>query len=138
MIDKARIECECGPDPSSVRTARQLVTKALAGWDMHDLVDVADLLTSELVSNAVVHAGTAFTVAVEAEPPVARVEVQDGVGDMPLPVRTQGDSEHGRGLMLVEALASQWGSRAVDGGKVVWFVLRSALGGGVGCRSALA
>lgn len=132
-----KIEYECQPDPSSVRKARELVTSALAAWDMDDLVDVAELLTSELVTNAVLHAGTAFRVAVEAEPPVARVEVSDGRIDPPVPTVPARDHDHGRGLMLVEALASQWGSRVVDGGKVVWFALTSALAEPGGRSAAL-
>lgn len=122
-----RVEMQCEADPSSARKARDLVTSALAAWEMDDLVEVAQLLTSELVSNAVLHAGTDFQVAVEGEPPVARVEVHDGVGAMPVPTSAPIESEHGRGLMLVSALANQWGSRMVDGGKVVWFSLTSAL-----------
>lgn len=127
MIERAKIECECEPDPSSVRRARELVSAALTAWDMDDLVEVAELLTSELATNAVLHAGTAFRVAVKAEPPVARVEVIDGVRGMPVPATGPNQSEHGRGLVLVEALARQWGSRVVDGGKVVWFTLASAM-----------
>ena len=127
LIDPVKVECECEPDPSSVRKARELVSAALAAWYMDDLVDVAELLTSDLVSNAVVHAGTAFRVAVEAAPPVARVEVHDAAPALPVVDSPPPDSEHGRGLFLVETLAAQWGTRVVEGGKVVWFVLRSAL-----------
>lgn len=122
-----RVEMECQPEPSSARAARELVAAALAAWEMDDLVEVAQLLTSELVTNVVLHAKTAFQVAVEAEPPVARVEVHDAVEHLPVRAPAPLESEHGRGLMLVEALASQWGSRVADGGKVVWFSLRSVL-----------
>ena len=128
MIEPAKVECECEPDPSAVRRARELVAAALASWDRDDVVEVAELLTSELVSNAVVHARTAFTVSVQADPPVARIEVHDRLPSLPMPEAAPADeSEHGRGLLLVEALASQWGARVAEGGKVVWFVLRSAL-----------
>lgn len=91
-----------------------------------DGVDAILLLVSELVTNAVVHAGPAtgdrdIVLTVDRANGVVHVEVSDR--DPTLPVRGEpasGDPA-GRGLRLVDALASDWGVIPCDGGKVVWF-----------------
>lgn len=86
-------------------------------------LDTLELLVSELVTNAVQHAPHTSTVTVELlrTGRTMRIAVTDAGVLLPRP-RTSVESadEHGRGLMLVEALASCWGSRPVPGGKVVW------------------
>jgi anti-sigma regulatory factor (Ser/Thr protein kinase) len=95
-------------------------------------VDVAILLTSELVANAVTHADDGDG---EAAGPIwmrlrcaageLRVEVHDGSPVLPEPVPSQADddAETGRGLMLVDALAAEWGYYRTSDGKVVYFTL---------------
>lgn len=88
--------------------------------------DVAQLLVTELVTNAVVHARSEVCVGVSCSGPRIRVEVAD---DCPLPPRPRVpglDDTTGRGLLLVEALAAAWGSDATDAGKTVWFELSEA------------
>jgi anti-sigma regulatory factor (Ser/Thr protein kinase) len=85
--------------------------------------DVAELLTSELVTNALVHTdhGAVVTATVAARTGL-RVEVRDFDGVPPLPyVPVQDDSTHGRGLFLVQALADAWGVQGHGVGKTVWF-----------------
>ncbi len=93
------------------------------------------LLTSELVSNAVRHARTPFTVTVEAAGDVVRVAVADGDRTRPRPGWPDPTAEHGRGLHLVGRLAHAWGveehgsptrpgeAPGQEAGKTVWFVL---------------
>lgn len=80
------------------------------------------LLTNELVTNAILHADSEIDVVVDVEDTTVRVEVRDA--SKRAPVRRQGEptSMAGRGLSLVEALASDWGVDTIPGdGKAVWF-----------------
>jgi anti-sigma regulatory factor (Ser/Thr protein kinase) len=81
------------------------------------------LLTSELASNAVEHATGGFTVALRYAKPTIRVEVFDRGADLPAIRDLPMDADRGRGLVLVDRLASGWGANAAAGGKVVWFEL---------------
>lgn len=120
----SRIESEFAATPAAVRQARAFVEATLAAWDLDDVAEVAVLLTSELTTNAVRHARTAFTVAVACRPPELVVEVGDGSDSLPVQRPKSVRSEGGRGLQLVAALARSWGTRRRrGGGKVVWFQL---------------
>lgn len=103
--------------------ARRHVNGACADWP-DEPADVARLLTSELVTNAVVHGTGAVTLVVRCDGAALRVEVEDGDPTCPTP-RTDPDTagENGRGLALVAALADRWGAEPHAGGKRVWFEL---------------
>jgi anti-sigma regulatory factor (Ser/Thr protein kinase) len=100
-------------------------------WGGPELEAVAELLTSELVTNALVHtdAGAEVTATVvddrdrDGATDRLRVEVRDFVARRPRPRRPGGESTHGRGLLLVQTLADAWGVRTQGAGKVVWFEL---------------
>ena len=82
------------------------------------------LLTSELVANAVRHAPPPLHLSAEITPAVIRVEVHDGGGTaVPAPRTAQRSDRNGRGLAIIEALASRWGTEHTKTGKVVWFEL---------------
>lgn len=126
-----RVEAEYGAEPLSVRHARAFVAATLAAWDLDDLSEVALLLTSEVVTNAIVHARTTFRLTLELDEPDLIVEVSDGSPAEPAALAASDlgsdDAVHGRGLQLVDALAGSWGwRRAANGEKVVWFLLRAA------------
>ncbi|MEV6260821.1 ATP-binding protein [Streptomyces sp. NPDC051784] len=89
-------------------------------------VAVAELLLSELVTNALIHTRNGAVVTVTTAPGRVRVEVRDFVpGQEPAPyVPNADDGTHGRGLLLVQNLADSWGVTAQALGKVVWFELR--------------
>lgn len=110
------------PARTSPRAARQFVHGLLAGVP-DDESDLALVLTSELVTNAVVHARTDVDVRVELGDGLVRVTVRDGDGHLPHPRVVPPDAAGGRGLHLVRALASSWGVDRDPGGKIVWFVL---------------
>jgi len=93
----------------------------LAAWDCDDPDEVAVLLTSEVVANAVRHAATACAVRVDLEGDVLRVEVADGSATLPQLRRPRPDDFGGRGLVLVESFARRWGAEPTPTGKVVWF-----------------
>ena len=109
-------------EPGSVGDARTFVVDTLSDWNADRHLEVAALLTSELVTNAVLHSGCeAMTLTMHLESGRLRVEVQD---DNPrLPARTGGGNvmARGRGLTLVEALSARWGADRTADGKCVWF-----------------
>ncbi|MFJ9829721.1 ATP-binding protein [Streptomyces sp. NPDC101160] len=96
----------------------------LGGWGGPGATDVAELLTSELVTNALVHTEQGAIVTATVDPEQLRVEVRDFVPDLKQPsVPPADDGTHGRGLVLVQALADSWGVDRSGAGKVVWFEL---------------
>jgi anti-sigma regulatory factor (Ser/Thr protein kinase) len=109
----------------TLSSSRAFVKATLAAWGLHHLEDIAALLSNELASNAIQHAGGAYQLTIELDPPQLRVEVIDPSPALPAVPATRGptDSESGRGLLLVEALAARWGTRLLSGGKAVWFAL---------------
>jgi DNA-binding NarL/FixJ family response regulator len=109
-------------DTQSARAARRFVTQALTGAEDDDLTDTVTLLVSELVTNAVVHAGSDVEVLVRLTATAARVEVTDASARAVAPRAAASDDASGRGLALVGSLARRWGVRPVPGGgKTVWF-----------------
>ncbi len=119
----SRVEQEFEGTPAAVSAARAFVSATLLAWDLDEVAEVAVLLTSELTTNAVRHARTAFRVVVSCRPPDLVVEVADGSPDHPAPRLAPPSAEGGRGLQLVQALARSWGTRPADQGKVVWFAI---------------
>jgi anti-sigma regulatory factor (Ser/Thr protein kinase)/anti-anti-sigma regulatory factor len=112
------------PIAGAARSARNLVTEACVRWKMPALVPDASIVVSELVANAVLHAGTIFTVRISLRPRYVHIAVRDG--SMMVPVIPPKDQrvEGGRGLLLVMALAAAWGHLQTPDGKVVWATLR--------------
>jgi anti-sigma regulatory factor (Ser/Thr protein kinase) len=104
------------------------VRVTLQDWGCDGVADEVALLTSELVTNAVLHAGTPIELVVEERPDAVRVEVRDTSDEVPVRRQVSPDATYGRGLALVEAVARDWGVRQIpDDGKAVWFELaRSA------------
>jgi anti-sigma regulatory factor (Ser/Thr protein kinase) len=119
------------PDIASARAARKWLTNRISAERTEPLVEVASLLLSELVTNAVLHAGTDIDVAVELPDAAIRVEVADRNPVHPAPKGYAPDAGTGRGLVLVEALADEWGVADAGAGKVVWFVVSEG-GAGAG------
>jgi len=109
-------------DITSPRAAREFVA-AILGHPDDEATKMALVLTSELVTNAVLHARTEVDVRVDLDAERMRVEVADGDPRLPTPLDLTPDALGGRGLFLVEQLAAAWGSDPCDGGKVVWFTL---------------
>ncbi|TQK51471.1 PAS domain S-box-containing protein [Streptomyces sp. SLBN-118] len=125
----ARAAATFDPVGRSVATARAFVRDTLHGWGYSDVVDDAVVLTSELVTNAVVHAGTAADVLCLRTDDGVRVEVGDRYPEREIPLQGSGrvivspDRENGRGLLLCAALASRWGVEYTPTHKQVWFQL---------------
>ncbi|MFF5337297.1 SpoIIE family protein phosphatase [Streptomyces sp. NPDC013181] len=125
----ARAAATFDPVARSVATARAFVRDTLQGWGYTDVVDDAVVLTSELVTNAVVHAGTAADVLCLRTEDGVRVEISDRYPEREIPLQSAGldlgspDRENGRGLLLCAALASRWGVDYSPTRKHVWFQL---------------
>ena len=117
MISKIDLPSE----PSSPGRARRFVTDTLG--DVATDVDRAALLVSELVTNAVLHAGTQLEVAVEIRPRLVQVSVRDGSDAQPALRRYDRYAATGRGLHLLETLADRWGVDVEAEQKRVWFEL---------------
>lgn len=114
---------ELPPDPTSAAMARQAVRDACAGIDVD--LDLLVLCTSELVANAVLHGMPPLQLAVVVGDEAIRVEVRDGSSQLALRRRpVVADTLSGRGLGILEAAASEWGSEPTGTGKVTWFDLR--------------
>ncbi|MEO6318536.1 MAG: ATP-binding protein [Acidimicrobiales bacterium] len=106
--------------------ARQFVAERLERWELRHLIPEAVLMTSELASNAVKHVGQPFTVEVDNLGDGVRVTVADPSPEPPTPRQTSVDEIGGRGLNIVEAMATSTGvTLHGDSGKAVWFELRS-------------
>ncbi len=124
LLLSRRVDREFEGEAAAVRSARTFVESTLAAWELDEVAEVAVLLTSELSTNAVCHARTAFWVAVSCAPAELVVEVADGSDALPVTRPKVLRAEGGRGMQLVEGLARAWGARRVGGGgKVVWFEL---------------
>ncbi len=111
-------------DMSSIRQARELVRVSCAGAGLRPRTsDTAVLLTSEVVTNALVHARSAPRLEVAVGPGSVLVEVGDDDRSRPRPVDIAPGAVSGHGLRLVDQLAADWGVRPDCSGKVVWFSL---------------
>ena len=99
--------------------ARRFVAGALPTSEP-ELSETAQLVVTELATNAVSHAKSAFSVAVSFRPEVMRIAVRDAGPDDPIPRRPPAEATSGRGLLVVEAVARRWGVRRLPRGKAVW------------------
>ncbi len=113
-------------DPIGVRRARRLA----AAFARHENVDAVSeslvLVTSELVSNAVRHADSVVTITLTRNGPSIRVEVADDGDGLPQLRHPAATIAGGRGLLIIDGLASDWGSHRSGTGKVVWAELAAA------------
>lgn len=127
----ARVSATYSPAEPSVAEARRLVSATLAMWGADDLVDDAALLASELVTNAVVHAGTDIDISIALIGDAVEVAVTDRHPARSLPPAPEAvgpDREGGRGLLMTAALSTAWGIDYTNRTKRVWFRLPLAVG----------
>jgi hypothetical protein len=111
-------------DGRAAGLARRVVRRRLEGWHLDDLLDTAVLLTSEVVSNVIVHTASAPAIGLARLGAGIRVTVVD---ESPVPPRRRWHSTTattGRGLQMLQELADDWGWDPLGAGKAVWFVLR--------------
>ena len=109
---------------AAVREARAFVHERCAAAQVaEDTCDTAVLLVSELVTNAVEHARSPVRLTVQVSGGTLHVEVQDTNRSLPAIQHASPGAVHGRGMAIVDTLATDWGVRATARGKVVWFDL---------------
>jgi DNA-binding NarL/FixJ family response regulator len=109
-------------DPGAPGAARRFVGETLRRWDCADALGTISLLVSELVTNAILHARSMPEIAVVLGRDHIRVEVADTSDVLPVARVVGPHDTSGRGLAIIEELATTWGVTPVDGpGKVVWF-----------------
>jgi len=106
-------------EPASVSKARALVRESLKKWALTELSDTTELLTSELVTNALRYADGQITVRMVLERTLV-CEVLDDSAALPRLRHAGTSDESGRGLHVVSQLAQRWGTRMTNAGKVVW------------------
>ena len=116
-------EVTLSPSTSSVGAARRFLACTLFEWHAGDVEWQATQLVSELATNAVLHAGTDFTLSVDLVEGVVRLQVRDGSRRAPRARRYGLAATTGRGLGLVASLSQDWGVEADGSGKTVWCVL---------------
>ena len=112
------------PEPIEVGRARRHVAAVFDGVDEETRATL-EMLTSEVVTNAIAHAGGEVVVRACQESGEALVEVRDTSDRSPQVGSPAPDDEHGRGLLLLDALARSWGVRHQHdpAGKAVWFTM---------------
>jgi anti-sigma regulatory factor (Ser/Thr protein kinase) len=112
-------------DVTTPAAARRFVRAALESVETDPVViETAELLTDELVTNAIVHAQCKSYLFIRAAKGLVRVEVTDPDDRLPTMGLPDADAPGGRGLVIVNGLASAWGvHRTTEGGKTVWFEL---------------
>ncbi|ETK31720.1 ATPase [Microbispora sp. ATCC PTA-5024] len=116
-------ECLLPAVGASVGVARGVVRRELDRWGVPELVDDCSLIVSELAANVVRHGGTVFTLRLGSNGAWVYGEVFDQGEGVPRPREADEDSTDGRGLMIVNELADDWGvARDARGGKTVWFI----------------
>lgn len=125
-VEKERMESiTLPPEKASVSRARQYVSDALVAEGVGPATrEPAVLLTSELITNGILHGGTEVELRLELTQDALRVEVADSGRGCPVMEAVLLDAEQGRGLMIVSRLASRWGVELASTRTAVWFELR--------------
>lgn len=110
--------------PTAPGHARRVLNEVLAEWGLGHLEDTADLILSELVTNALLHGQEPARLTVYTDPNADGgflfIEVDDAGDHTPELRDAASDAEDGRGLTIVEALSADWGVEATETGKRVW------------------
>jgi anti-sigma regulatory factor (Ser/Thr protein kinase) len=117
VVARTRLPAE----PSSAGAARRFVHEALRDALHASDIEVAALLTSELVTNAVLHAGTPVELVVRCRDGRVQIEASDSGPHAPRQLAWEEGSESGRGMTIVTALSDEWGVLPTAQGKTVWF-----------------
>ena len=113
------------PDRNAPSAARAAVQEFCAAHGVDGNTEAAQLIASELVTNAVVHAGTPIDLTLRLLAPLLHIAVRDtGDGQVRITGLVDESAESGRGLVLVDALAASWGTFVPSSGKIVWATVR--------------
>lgn len=120
----ARVSTPIALVPTAPGHARRILNEALAEWGYGHIEDAADLIVSELVTNAVLHGAEPAQLTIYTDPGadggLLFLEVDDAGDHTPELRAASADDESGRGLVLVKALSTDWGVEEIEDGKRVW------------------
>ena len=122
-VDMATVETPLPDALGASQIARVSLRDTLGRWHLDRLGDVAALLASELVNNAVLHVGGPSTMRVSRSRTALRIEVDDASAAPPELEHADDKAEHGRGIFLVTTMSKDWGDEIHPHGKTVWFEL---------------
>ena len=121
-LDVCRVRLTTGP--AAAAEARGQVRVAIRDWKIPVDPDIAILLASDLITNAIMHgAGATITVAIRCSRGHLRIDVYDKSRYRPVGANDLVDAGTGRGLVLVAALSADWGSVRTPAGKALYFTL---------------
>ncbi|MGW2964458.1 ATP-binding protein [Streptomyces sp. NPDC001220] len=126
VASRTLVKAVIAADEREVAHARRVAVESLTVWRLHCVVEAAELLLSELVTNSVVHAAGAFiSFSLEYGDQELRITVSDGSpDDFPATQQPSVAAEHGRGMVLIEHFAREWGTSVnCDGTKSTWVFL---------------
>jgi anti-sigma regulatory factor (Ser/Thr protein kinase) len=122
VVAPAQADLVLAADLAAVRRARHFVRHhCLSAGVTDDVADTVELLTSETVTNAIMHGRSEARLRALVQPDVVRVEIGDDNARHPQRAERNDEALDGRGLDIVELLARSWGVHDQAGGKVVWF-----------------
>ena len=121
-----RAELECAGTAANVSVARRFVRTTLRDWGAQSYEWTAEALVSELATNAVIHARTDFLVVLMLSDDALVLDVADGSPLVPKLRRFESTATTGRGIRMVEALATSWSATVTNGRKVVSCVIARA------------
>ena len=107
-------------ESSAIGAARCFVADTLNSWGLTTLIEDGSMVISELVTNAIIHAGSDFAVSVSSDGDAVRLSVRDHSPAMPVMCTPLPVAISGRGLRVIAALTRRWGTDLVGDGKVVW------------------
>ena len=111
-------------DPEAAARSREFMRAAICSTHHALVIQDAELLVSELVTNGVRYAAPPIVLRVECESADSlRVLVRDGSPMLPHVNHAQPEDESGRGLFLVDYISDEWGAESTTEGKVTWFRL---------------
>jgi anti-sigma regulatory factor (Ser/Thr protein kinase) len=113
---------------SAPQLARTFLRATLETWELDGFGAVTELLASELVSNVVVHVKSPMTLRATRKPSTIRIEVEDPSPTLPQLQHADTSQPSGRGILIVDAFADEWGAESYQDHKVVWFELDVATG----------
>jgi anti-sigma regulatory factor (Ser/Thr protein kinase) len=108
-------------DPTSASAARRFVTDVLTQWGHQEMSNRVTLMASELVTNSVLHTSGELELGLHLNSTRLRVEVLDRSERLPTLQHPDTDAPGGRGLLIISALANEWGVESRGDGKAVWF-----------------
>ena len=124
--EPARAVFRLAPTSDSVTAARRQVSDVLRRWSFHDLLNDVAVAVTELVTNAVLHAGSDVSVGIARAPGRVRIVIGDASEIRPERRMTDPLALSGRGMRMVDDMADAWGCDVVEGGKLIWVDLSHA------------